>query len=231
MKKFIFDVDGTLTPSRGLINPGFLEFMLKFSKDNYVAFITGSDYSKTVEQIGSELCETVDIVYNCCGNSRWTKGQKVYENEWELPKEARKFLSGYIAISRWWYFSGIHFDVRPGLVNFSIPGRGINNYARQRYVDFDQRTNERRIIADAFNKEFPDIEASVGGETGLDIFPRGLDKSQIWNDIKDDDVYFYGDRMEEGGNDHSLAKVLNFKNCFHVKGWQETYELLNKVYS
>ena len=55
MKKFIFDVDGTLTPSRGKIDPDFLQFMLFFSGKNDVYLVTGSDRSKTLEQVGLDL--------------------------------------------------------------------------------------------------------------------------------------------------------------------------------
>ena len=42
MKKFIFDVDGTLTPSRSPIDPEFRIFMLKFAWENDVYFVTTS---------------------------------------------------------------------------------------------------------------------------------------------------------------------------------------------
>ena len=49
---FIFDVDGTLTPSRGEINPAFKAFLMEFAQRNKVYLVTGSDKPKTVEQIG-----------------------------------------------------------------------------------------------------------------------------------------------------------------------------------
>ena len=52
LKKFIFDVDGTLTPSRGKIDPDFLQFMLYFAGINDVYLVTGSDRDKTLEQVG-----------------------------------------------------------------------------------------------------------------------------------------------------------------------------------
>ena len=62
--RFIFDVDGTLTPSRGIIDKEFEKFFLKFCYENYVYLVTGSDYDKTVEQLGKEICEKVERVYN-----------------------------------------------------------------------------------------------------------------------------------------------------------------------
>ena len=75
MLRFIFDVDGTLTPSRCAIDPKFLRFMLRFVKDNSVYLATGSDAPKTIEQIGKELFNSVTRSYNCNGNSVWEKVQ------------------------------------------------------------------------------------------------------------------------------------------------------------
>ena len=47
MSEFIFDVDGTLTPSRGTIDPEFKEFFMAFAKKNNVYLVTGSDRPKT----------------------------------------------------------------------------------------------------------------------------------------------------------------------------------------
>ena len=83
-------------------------------------------------------------------------------------------------------------------------------------------------MAAAINECFSDITATVGGETGIDIYRKGADKSQILVDFDppDDTIYFFGDRMEPGGNDYPLAKALDFKNCFQPHSWEETWELL-----
>ena len=59
MRKFIFDVDGTLTPSRGKIHDDFFPYMMHFSCKYDVYLVTGSDRQKTIDQIGEEL-------YNNC---------------------------------------------------------------------------------------------------------------------------------------------------------------------
>ena len=60
MNHFIFDVDGTLTPSRKKINPQFALWFLYFSQNNTVSLVTGSDNPKTLEQIGPEICMSVN---------------------------------------------------------------------------------------------------------------------------------------------------------------------------
>ena len=51
---YIFDVDGTLTPSRGKISSDFEKFFLDFTQKHNVYLVTGSDYEKTDMTIGSQ---------------------------------------------------------------------------------------------------------------------------------------------------------------------------------
>jgi hydroxymethylpyrimidine pyrophosphatase-like HAD family hydrolase len=46
---FIFDVDGTLTPSRGVIDNEFKVWFNNFMDRYPVAFVTGSDLEKTID--------------------------------------------------------------------------------------------------------------------------------------------------------------------------------------
>ena len=63
--KFIFDVDGTLTPSRGLIDLEFKAFFNTFCLTNDVYLVTGSDLAKTVEQLSEPTYNLAKRVYNC----------------------------------------------------------------------------------------------------------------------------------------------------------------------
>ena len=65
MNKFIFDVDGTITPSRGQIDSNFAIFFTTFCVENDVYLVTGSDKEKTIEQIGEEIYSLANRVYNC----------------------------------------------------------------------------------------------------------------------------------------------------------------------
>ena len=60
MKKFIFDVDGTLTDSRQQIDLSFEAYMIKFCCKYDVYLVTGSDRAKTIEQVGA-LISTIDL--------------------------------------------------------------------------------------------------------------------------------------------------------------------------
>ena len=226
MNRFIFDVDGTLTPSRGVIDPKFHDWFLEFTRNNKCWLVTGSDYPKTLEQLGKDICESVVTSYNCNGNDTWFKGKRVNSSNWKLPEDAHEWLSEQLTASNYNIRTGLHFEHRPGMINFSVVGRNATSEQRKQYVDWDNVYDERNLIADKFNQLFPDITATVGGETGIDIAPKGRDKSQILSDFnKDDNIYFFGDRMDEGGNDYPLAQLVKYPR--HVRDWQNTWEWLS----
>ena len=50
-KLFIFDIDGTLTPSRQKMSMEFQQFFRDWSDKNDYFLVTGSDIEKTKEQI------------------------------------------------------------------------------------------------------------------------------------------------------------------------------------
>ena len=92
MINYLFDVDGTLTPSRKPMVEDFKNYF-KFwvstqqSSGNKVYFITGSDYDKTVEQVGEELWNLVDGSYQNSGNRLFCQGRLIFESEWEMPED------------------------------------------------------------------------------------------------------------------------------------------------
>jgi hypothetical protein len=116
------------------------------------------------------------------------------------------------------------------MVNFSVVGRNATMGERKLYVKHDTQIGERNIIADLFNKEFKELIARPGGETGIDISPKGADKSQIVNDFDPNDVlHFYGDRMDLQGNDYPLKKVIidnDLGFAIEVSGWKDTWSKL-----
>ena len=122
MKKFIFDVDGTLTPSRGKIDAEFLQFMLFFAGTNDVYLVTGSDRQKTLEQVGLDLYNSCKRVYNCSGSDVYETDKNVYRDDWELPDNVERFLQDELDFSQFPIRNGNHIEKRPGGVNFSILG-------------------------------------------------------------------------------------------------------------
>ena len=232
-KKFIFDVDGTLTPSRQEIDPDFEKYMIEFSNENDVYLVTGSNREKTIEQVGDTLFHTAKRVYNCSGSDVYEGDLNVYRDEWDIPEDVEEFLMDELHHSKFPIRTGTHVEKRPGGINFSVLGRGQGVVLEERdeYVKWDRTHHERKNLAIKIKNRFPDLEVQVGGQTGLDISPLGRNKSQILRDFsKDDFIYFYGDMMNEGQNDFPLADAIRKKELgftYHVHSFQHTWDILS----
>ena len=231
--KFIFDVDGTLTPSRGKMDKEFAKFFNRFCSIQDVYLVTGSDRPKTVEQISELTYNLVKRVYQCSGSDVYEGKISILKSQWKLPHHAETWLKDKLEESDFRIRTGNHIEQRTGMVNFSIVGRNADSIDRGKYVRYEKEYGERSIIADRFNMAFTDLQATVGGDTGIDIAPRGSDKSQILRDFKKTDtIHFYGDAMFDGGNDKPLADALKDRQLgfsHQVTGWQDTWEKLTCI--
>ena len=230
--KWIFDVDGTLTPSRGKIDEEFREYFLWFVKTHQVYLATGSDYPKTIQQIGHEICEAVEASFNCSGNSIWVGGKEVYRTQWELEGLERDFFEKKLLESKFKPKTGLHIEDRPGMANFSVVGRKATFEERFLYKEWDEHKNERHQIAKEFADTFgTNIVAQVAGDTGIDIFPAGYDKSQIAERVTGA-VVFFGDKMMHGGNDFPLAEKIIKRTggrAIQVKDWKDTWKRMKEI--
>ena len=231
MKKFIFDVDGTLTDSRQQIDLSFEAFMIKFCCKYDVYLVTGSDRAKTIEQVGLDIYNRSQRVYNCSGSDVYEKDHNVYKSDWKPYGKLINFLSDELDYSTFPHKTGNHIEHRPGGINFSILGRGENSMKyRKEYVKWDINTTERILMADRIKSEFPDLNIQIGGQTGLDI--SDSDKSQILRDFNlEDEIHFFGDMMKEGQNDYPLAVAVDKAGGtnYTVNSWQETYKKLKDL--
>ena len=233
MKKFIFDVDGTLTPSRKQMDIGFsAEFLIFCCKfDTYL--VTGSDREKTIEQVGLDIYNRCKRVFNCSGSDIYDGENSVYKSTWKPSDELISFLNDELDYSNFPIRTGNHIEHRPGGINFSILGRGEGSMdGREEYVKWDRNTAERTVIADRIKNQFPNLNVQIGGETGLDI--SDSDKSQIIKFFNfDDEVHFFGDMMEEGQNDYPLARAVKERlgYTYHVKSWEDTRTYVNRLSS
>lgn len=227
---YLFDVDGTLTESRRPIDYKFKPLFEEFCENNQVYIVTGSDRPKTVEQLG-DIVYKVRKVYNCSGNDVWEKDKNVHRNDWKIGSIQRMFLIKCLAECEFDISAGNHIEQRQGVVNFSIPGRNATWDERTAFKQWEAKNNHRVKIVDAFNIMFPDLTAVVAGDTGIDIYPKGCDKSQILDEFDISHVMFFGDKTEKGGNDYEIAEaVKQGEGIVHeVCDWMDTWEVLKNL--
>ena len=238
-KIFIFDVDGTLTPSRLKMTKEFKKFFSKWSNKNKFYLVTGSDLPKLQEQMDFMDIESEGI-FTCCGNQFWkpdpsipnTSAELIYENKFELPKHLEMFLSIVLNQSPYPHRYGNHIEDRGSMVNFSIVGRDCNQEQREEFFEWDIENNERGRIANIIKRQAKGIDAVIGGQISIDIYPEGNDKSQVLKHIEYDECIFIGDRTEQGGNDYPLAKLMEeTDNCsyYQTEGPEQTQKILESL--
>ena len=232
MINYMFDIDGTLTPSRLPINKNFEFFFKKWILNKRTYLVTGSDKEKTIEQIGKDIWESVTKVYQSCGNQVWENGTLLKESNFHLSHSMQSKLDVFLKSSSWKEKFGNHIEQRVGLVNFSIIGRNCSQLKREEYYKWDRINHERLHICEKLMESFPEIEASIGGQISIDIYQKGKNKAQVLDDI-DGEIYFFGDKMDKGGNDYPIANRLKKDNrkhtLFKVNNPQETWDFLKKI--
>ena len=222
---YIFDVDGTLTPSRAKMNPAFKDWFVEWQKTHNTYLVTGSDYPKTLTQVGEEVIDNAKMVFNCCGNEVRIGKLITHASSWKPPHELIDALDEELTNSKFPIRTGNHIEIRTGLVNFSVLGRGADSQQRNTYVKYDEDTGERIDIALRLERQFENIDFMIGGDTGIDIYPTGKDKRQVLEFIKPTGpVVFFGDKTLPGGNDYPLAISVDITH--RVENWEHTWEIL-----
>lgn len=231
---FLFDIDGTLTPSRSIINKQFQEFFLQWMHNKNVYLVTGSNKEKTIEQIGKKIWENANKCYQSCGNAVYEKGELIRKLDFKLDSHLNNFLTDLLKKSKWNEQYGRHIDKRIGLINFSTIGRDCSRKERNAYYKWDQKIKERRLLCKEIEKAFPLLEASIGGQISIDIYPKGKNKSQVLDEIMGP-IRFFGDRCNIGGNDYPIVKRLELEipkrdyTIYNVSNFEETWKILKTI--
>ena len=240
---FIFDVDGTLTPSRLPMTKEFQKFFKQWIKKNKFYLVTGSDLPKLQEQMCFYDIEAEGI-FTCCGNQFWkpdpsivnTSAELIYDNKFEMTNKLKSSLEVMLMSSQYPHRYGNHIEDRGSMVNFSVVGRNCTQEQREKYYEWDKEKGERRKMSIFLKNKFKDLDAVIGGQISIDIYPKGNDKSQVLEHIEKlhpkGEIIFIGDGIENGGNDYPLAHLMdNLEDCdwYHTKGWEHTKEILESL--
>ena len=211
---YLFDVDGTLTKPRQKITAEIEDiFMSWLTSGKKVYLVTGSDISKTKEQLGEDLMDSCLGVFTCSGNVFRQGGQIVYSNVFNPSEQFISDLELYLENSQWQSKKGNHIEKRPGMINFSTVGRNASKDMREAYERWDKTTLEREDVVAYISETYPELEVSIGGSISVDIYPKGKNKGQVIEKLRElhgDDVemIFVGDKNIPGGNDWPLAQRL-----------------------
>ena len=243
MKKiYIFDMDGTLTPSRRKMTSDFENFFSEWANKNTFFLVSGSDLEKIREQVPEYILNLSEGVFTCGGNQLWLNGKLSYNHEFKPQEDLLSFLEKRVKNSKYPLRAGNHIEDRGSMLNFSIIGRDCSVDQRLDYFEYDIENQERASIAKEIIDRWNNLDAVIGGQISIDITPKGMNKSQVLDEVKkfyfDEQYIFIGDRTLEGGNDYPLAKIMyDTPNCFAYQagepsaedGYKDTKKILEKL--
>jgi phosphomannomutase len=229
---YLFDIDGTLTEPRQQMTQHFADKFLDIMKDRTYSLVTGSDMPKVREQVLAKVFDRAEYIFASMGNNVWHKGEEIVKASVLVDEALIELLKETLHNSQYPYRTGNHIEVRPGMINISTVGRNATHSERKEYSMWDNRYNERVKIANHLRPLLPDYDILIGGAISIDIMKKGCGKEQVLKYITGD-VFFYGDRIEPGGNDWSLAVEIfkltkNRSGVFPVLSPDHTLNLLKE---
>ena len=78
---------------------------------------------------------------------------------------------------------------------------------RERYADWEKINKGRETVAMYYNEEFKDSVAQVAGQTSIDIYKTGCDKSSTIKEQEGTTIYFGDPSFQIGGNDFTVPQA------------------------
>lgn len=223
MKKHIFfDMGGTLTESRQVIDDEMTELLEKMRKgERDLVFVSGAGLEQMHHQLKGEFGYYLGLNGNVLedeyGNIRWRNKldwmQKLYVFTW--INKATEYAAETLGIVPWPVKSAVDLvEDRGAQISYSLIG---HHEDKDKKKAFDPDQSKRKLLL----KQLPPfgfpgatMEVRIGGTTCLDFFLKGknkgtnvdaLIKREKW--VRDHCVYV-GTALYPGGNDWDVDGVI-----------------------
>lgn len=250
-KLVVFDLDGTLAPTKSTIDDEMGKLIEDLLKTKKVAVIGGGKLDLFKEQFLNEL-KIDDKLYEnlylfpvtATSFYKWENGWKnVYTHNLTDEEVKNIFKAFEEALKEVDYkhpekIYGITLENRGSQVTWSALGQDVVKHLGQAGIDLknkwrDDNTPLKLAIAKAVQKRVPNLEVHAAGHTSIDVTKKGIDKSyglhqiEKYLNIKIEDMLFVGDAIFPGGNDYAITKTPI--DYVAVKDPEETKEVIKKV--
>lgn len=238
MKKIIlFDVDGTLTIPMNKVTDDMILKLKEVKETIDIGFVGGSNIEKITKQLGEEnlklfkygfaengLHAHIDTKEFHKQNLISNLGENNYQKIINICLEVLSRTCIPIKRSNF-------IEVRNGMINISPIGRSCSQEEREQFNEYDNKHNVRKSIVRELKvllKDF-NLDFAVGGQISIDITKKGWDKTYCLQFIESeyDKIYFFGDKCEEGGNDHQICNDPRVEGQ-SVTSYLETIQLLKQ---
>lgn len=242
-KVIAFDLDGTLAPSKSNL-PDRMAKALTDLLDKYeVCVMSGGKFAQFERQLLNNLKVEPEKLSKLhlmptCGTRYYRyekKAWKVMYAEDLTEAEKAKIID---ALNKGVDHFGYHepktygptIEDRGSQISWSAYGQEVVAELGDEGVrlkeKWDPDVSKRRKLRDFVADLIPEFEVRVGGGTTIDITKPGIDKAYGIQKLMEalnlnkKDIFFIGDRLEEGGNDYPV-KTMGI-DCMQISDWEET---------
>lgn len=246
MKKAIaFDLDGTLADSKSPADDRISDLIGQLLDKFHVCVISGGKFGQFEKQLLSSLkvepskleklhlmptCGTRYYHYNIA-KSEWEQVYAEDFNEAEKKKIITALNKGFDDLGlREKEVYGECVEDRGSQVTFSVLGQDIVDVLGaegvHRKENWDADNKKKLKVRDYVAPLIPEFEVRVGGVTSIDVTKLGIDKAYGMRKLMEmlgiskEEILFFGDRLQEGGNDYPV-KAMGI-DSLEVSRWQDT---------
>lgn len=231
-KLIIFDIDGTLAPSKAPADKEMIDLLLELLEEKSIAVIGGGKYSLFKEQLIEQLpsrdkrlerlylfptCSTA--FYRFEGEWKEVYSHQLSKEEKEKIKRAFEETFQEVKYQHPEKTYGPVIEDRETQITFSALGQEVVAMAGEeqgvalKQEWFDNNDGLRQQMREILQKRLPEFEVRAGGLTSIDITRKGIDKAygvrQISEHlgVKIEDMLFVGDAIFPGGNDYAALET------------------------
>ncbi len=252
-KLIVFDMDGTLTPSKAPMDPAMSRLLVRLLAVKKVAVIGGGKYGLFKKQLLAPFkkcpaallknmflfptTSTTFYRYDGGWKNVYTLTLSVRERA-KIIKAFRDVLkeTKYVLPEKTY---GKTIEDRGTQVSFSPLGQDIVAYCGEkegvrRKEEWKKKYEPMRVkVADILAKRLTEFEVHRGGLTTIDVTRKGIDKAYGIRAIERQlkvpvrDMVFVGDALYSGGNDSAARRTG--VDCIAVRNPEETKEIIKKI--
>jgi len=238
----LFDVDGTITVARDVVDKEMQAFMQRIRKKCVIGLVGGSDLVKIEEQMAGTARTDYDYCFAENGLTAYLEGKELDTQTFldflgeEKYQKLANFCLRYIADLELPQKRGTFIEFRNGMINVSPIGRNCSRSERNAFEAFDKEAGVRKAFVEALQKEFHGwgLKFSIGGQISFDVFPEGWDKTYCLRHVKATGsfkkIHFFGDKTFEGGNDYEIFSSPETEG-HTVTNWKDTKAQLSALFN
>jgi len=248
----VFDLDGTLAPSKSVMDPEMTKLFEKLLAAKKVAVIGGGKYAlfklqllAALKRSPKELFENLFLFPTTSNafyryNGGWKNVYTLNLSKAERTKIKKAFKevfkeAGYEHPKETY---GPVVEDRGTQVTFSALGQEIVAVLGKKGIKMKDEwkkkyTPVKMKMAKLLSKKLPNLEVHAAGFTSIDVTRKGIDKAygvrqiekQLHVPIKN--MVFIGDALFPGGNDYAARK--SGIQCIPVRDPEDTKKLIKKI--